>query len=449
VRSTLSWRGARHIRSCLLLVLCSLGAARSSRAEQVIVQKGNVEIYTDGRGSGFVSYVNADGLPRSTSTRTVLTDGFALRGDEENEINADGTYPQGHIEGVRVRSGFVGNVLGFGARMKADEHTFTAYIQIWAWIESELHRKGELQFADVRQGYAKVEGFWGSALAGRTRCLFSRGATDIDADYAHRWGVGFTGNVDSRGPSLGQIGFGVLGSGFCAGVIYATPVLAGFQLSAGLFDPLQLAGSWTRTKLLRPEGELTFQLPFGKLGKVGAFVNGTTQQVYKRDAHASTNAWGFGAGARLELGPMRLGGAMHYGVGLGMRYALEPGDATVGSGDRLRTFDGYYGQLMAVLDPIPVDIFAGAGISRAYRLERQGNFAADGEPRSPEDMAPPSVPRSEMGINAGVVWHIKPWLHFDVDAFRAHFRWYGITTETRPGDEQIAYIVNSGMTIAW
>jgi hypothetical protein len=29
---------------------------------------------------------------------------------------------------------------------------------------------------------------------GRTRCLFSRGATDINADYAHRYGVGFINN---------------------------------------------------------------------------------------------------------------------------------------------------------------------------------------------------------------------------------------------------------------
>jgi hypothetical protein len=446
VRKALSWR--RALLACSLLIPCLLVGARSARAEQVLVKNGDVEVYTDGRAGGFVSYVNADGLPRSTPTRTLRTDGFALRGDEENRVNPDGTYPQGKIEGWRIRSGFVGNVLGFGARTKAGDHTFTAYLQLWAWIESELHRKGEPNFIDARQGYAKVEGFWGSVLAGRTRCLFSRGATDINAAYAHRFGVGFPGNIDSRGPSLGMIGFGVLGSGFCPGVVYATPVLAGFQLSVGAFDPLQLAGTWTRTKLLRPEAELTFELPFGKLGKVGAFVNGTTQQVYKRDAHGSTNARGFGAGARLELGPARLGGAMHYGKGLGMRYALEPGDATVGPRDKLRMFDGYYGQAMVVLDPIPIDVFAGAGISRAHKRPEDGLPIADGVPPDP-DSPPESVPKSEMGINAGVVWHIKPWLHFDIDGFRADFRWYGVSTETRPGDRQVAYILNSGMTVTW
>jgi hypothetical protein len=435
------------VHAVAALVTCLFGGMGTAHAEQVLVKKGDTEVYTDGRAGGFVSYVNADGLPRSTPTRTVMTDGFALRGDEENHVNPDGTYPQGHIEGTRVRSGFIGNVLGFGARTQAGGQTFTAYIQIWAWIESELHRKNELQFADVRQGYAKVEGSWGSALVGRTRCLFSRGATDIDANYAHRYGAGFTGNVNSRGPTLGQIGFGVLGSGFCAGAIYATPVLAGLQLTLGAFDPLQLAGRWTRTKHVRPEGELTFELPLGKLGKVGAFANGTVQQVYKRDEQASTRAWGVGAGGRIELGPARLGFATHYGVGLGMRYALEPGDATVGSGDRLRTFDGYYGQAMAVLDPVPVDVFAGAGISRAYKLEAEGDAVADGAPL-PDGSPPQSVPRSEMGINAGVVWHVTPLLHLDVDYFRADFRWYATTLDAR-GESQVAHIVNSGMTINW
>ena len=45
--------------------------------------------------------------------------------------------------------------------------------------------------------------------------------------YAHRWGVGWPGNLDNKGPTLGQLGFGVLGVGFSSGVIYGTPVFAG------------------------------------------------------------------------------------------------------------------------------------------------------------------------------------------------------------------------------
>jgi hypothetical protein len=47
-----------------------------------------------------------------------------------------------------------------------------------------------------------------------------------------------------------------------------------------------------------------------------------------------------------------------------------------------------------------------------------------------------------MGNNAGVVFHVKPWLHFDLDFFRADFKW-------NLGEEQVVYIANTGMTMTW
>src|SRR5438445_752311 len=88
---------------------------------------------------------------------------------------------------------------------------------------------GRFTPTDARQGYAKVEGPWGALTVGRMRTLFSRGATDIDVMYAHRWGVGWPGKLDNNGPSTGMLGFGVLGSGFSSGVIYGTPKQHGLQ----------------------------------------------------------------------------------------------------------------------------------------------------------------------------------------------------------------------------
>ena len=121
-------------------------------------------------------------------------------------------------------------------------------------------------------------------MAGRMRALFSRGATDINVLYAHRWGVGWPGKLDNNGPGLGMLGFGVLGSGFSAAIMYATPVLGGLQLTVGLLDPVQLQGSgaWTRTKYPRPEAELVFEHGFGNgFGKIVLFANGAYQKVYK------------------------------------------------------------------------------------------------------------------------------------------------------------------------
>ena len=142
--------------------------------------------------------------------------------------------------------------------------------------------KANPNLPDVRQGYAKLEGPWGSFIAGAST-LTSRGATDIDVLYAHRWGVGFPGAIDNKGPTQGMVGFGVLGSGFSAAMIYATPSLAGFQLNVGAFDPASSGGpGWNGTKYARPEAELTFEQKFGD-GRQGSslFGNGAYQKVYK------------------------------------------------------------------------------------------------------------------------------------------------------------------------
>src|SRR5262249_45345600 len=153
----------------------------------------------------------------------------------------------------------------------------TAYTQIWMFVENNGRQKNLPNYPDFRQGYLKLEGPWGSLSAGRMRALFSRGATDIDTMYAHRWGVGFPGKIDNNGPTVGQRGFGVLGSGFSSAVMYATPAFNGVQLTVGLFDPVQLQGSgaWTRTKYPRPEAELTFEQTFmNGWGKAFLFGNG-------------------------------------------------------------------------------------------------------------------------------------------------------------------------------
>jgi hypothetical protein len=348
---------------------------------------------------------------------------------------------QGTIERWRVRSGFIGNTLGIGLRGQVDEHTKIAgYIQIWAFIESESQRKNRPNPADLRQGYLKIEGPWGSVLGGRTRTLFSRGATDINVLYAHRYGVGYPGNVDSNGPTLGHIGFGVLGSGFAAGFIYATPPAAGLQLSLGVFDPIALQGAWTRTKLPRGETELTFEQPIGDSGKVVLFGNAAYQKLYKQDSSEDTEAWGFGYGARVELGPVHLGVAGHKGTGLGLNYALEASDATLDYAGNLRKFDGYYVQSQFVLGE--VDLSAGWGITRVFLGPLDSNLDMNGN-------IPHSVVKSQMGISGGIVYHMKPWLHLDLDYFRADFRWFGDPDRNLPGEKQAVNIFNGGMTFTW
>ena len=442
----------------LLSLLAAFAVPRSALAEKVIASGDNWQVYTDGRVAGFLSWVYGDGFPQPTIQSvapdgTITYDHSAKGGgwsvtSEKQNIDYPNVPPgtittQGTVNMMRIRSGFLANQLGLGVRSQITPWTtVTGYVQIWAFIESESRQKSNPNPADVRQGYAKLEGPWGSFLAGRTRTLFSRGATDIDVLYAHRWGVGFPAAVDSKGPTLGMVGFGVLGSGFAAGLIYGTPVFHGLQLNVGIFDPIQLGGSGMfRTKYARPEAELTFERKFGNTGKVVLFANGAYQKIYRDGYCASTaadplpcnyTAAGFGYGGRFELGPVHLGVAGHYGQGLGLNYALEYSDASLDSQGNVRRIDGYYVQSQFVLGKF--DLFAGWGIARVFLT----NF--DSQPRPPTDAV--SVIKYQMGINAGVVYNVTPSVHIDLEYFRAEAKWW-------LGEKQVLHSGATGLTFNW
>ena len=212
--------GTPAVRLFLLSFLFFLFVSASpgvASAEKIIAKGDDWQVFTDGRVGGFVSYVHGDGFP-------VTTEGTSPTGDQVDIqkplgggwVAADSrgkTQGQGTIDSMRVRSGFIGNTLGIGVRGQVTPYTMvTGYIQFWADIESLSRQKSQPNVVDARQGYAKLEGWWGSFLAGRTRTLFSRGATDIDVLYGQRWGIGFPGNIDSNGFGSGHVGFGVMGS---------------------------------------------------------------------------------------------------------------------------------------------------------------------------------------------------------------------------------------------
>jgi hypothetical protein len=466
-----------YLLSCSFTLVASV-FPRSAAAEKVLAKGDNWEVYTDGRVGAFASWVYGQGLPRNTYG--VAPDGSLIQlwdvkgggfttlteqGLQDSPIAGQTLPNRGTINVMRLRSGFIGNTLGLGVRGQVTPWTtVSGYFQIWAYVESEGRQKNRPNPADVRQGYAKLEGLWGSLIAGRTRALFSRGATDIDTMYAHRWGVGWPGGIDSNGPTQGQIGFGVLGSGFSAGLIYGTPVLKGLQLNIGVFDPIQIQNAgWNRTKYARPEAELTFERRFGNTGKVVLFANGAYQKVYKdgycppptaaNPLPCDETAGGVGYGGRFELGPVHLGVAGHYGKGLGLNYALEASDASGDLAGNLRWNDGYYAQSQVVLGKF--DLFAGWGIARVNLTDFDKQKVHD--PRLPSDpnwtpeqiaadaangIISHSVIKYQMGINAGIVYNVTPNLHVDLDYFRAKAAWF-------LGETQVVHVVNSGMIFNW
>jgi predicted porin len=420
----------------LFSLLTTLGVPRTVQAEKVIAKGDDWQVYTDGRVAGFASWVYGDPAPAATRvingvSETINGGGWAIPTDTHTDDSP------GKVNMMRLRSGFLGNQLGVGVRGQVTPWTtVTGYIQIWAYIESDDRNKSNPNYPDVRQGYARLEGPWGALTVGRQRTLTSRGATDIDVLYAHRWGVGFPNQVDRKGPTQGMVGFGVLGSGFAGGLIYGTPTVAGLQLNVGIFDPAAVVGpGWIGTKWARPEAELTFTRTFGETGKLVLFVDGAYQKVYKpgmcvpaADNLCEETVVGAGYGGRFELGPARLGIAGFYGKGLGLSYALENTYAAADANTNLRWSDGYYAQAMIVAGK--VDFFGGWGIARLFLTELDKSTPAL------------SVLKYQMGINAGVVYNVTPNVHVDLEYFRAAAAWW-------LGESQILHSTAAGLTFNW
>jgi hypothetical protein len=413
---------------------------------------GSLEFFTSGRLGGFVEVIKGDSLPQAYGpdpnnpgqvirVHPVGSDnGITYPGDPA--VQPDGSILPGPLLASRVRSGFLPNILGFGVHYRlSDRTTLTGYASIWATAETDSERTFFYNYPDEREGYVRADGRFGSLLVGRSLSLFSRGSTEIDFLYGHGFGVGSPAGFETHGPSGGHIGYGVIASVFAAGVVYATPSLAGIQLTAGYYDPATFVGLyWVRTKLGRPEAELTYDLPpVSQFLRLHLFVDGTFQKLYASDGPRSANVYGIAAGGRVEVGRFHLGAAGFYGPGLGVNYALNGSDAVVDQyhTQQLRKFDGLYVQGQVVLRQF--DFNAGWGITRVHEL------AADIDPMyyDPNTGQPAaSILKSRMGISGAIVYHMSPRLHFDIDYFRADIRWW-------LGEQQVVHTFNAGTTLTW
>lgn len=428
-----------------LSLISILSLAGRARAEITLAKAGDGwEFYTTGRVGAFLQVLKGDGIPQAydaagSPIHPVGNGGVA--GLSDPIIRPDGTSQQGPLLSFRVRSGFLGNILAAGVRRKLSERTtLTGHISIWGTTETDSRRTFVRNFPDEREGYMKIEGPAGSLLLGRALSLFSRGATETNFLYAHGFGVGNPAGFDTLGPSAGHIGYGVLGSVFVAGIAYATPKVAGFQLTVGYYDPAAFVGLyWTRTKFGRPEAEATYDLAIGEIARIHLFVNGAWQKLYATDVPRSTDVYGGGAGGRFEVGPVRLGVAGHYGQGLGVYYALDGSDAVVNQfvNQQLRKFDGLYIQSKLVLGN--VDVSAGWGITRVYQLP------VDIDPmyNDPNTMQPQrSFLKSQMGVSGVVVYHVTDSIHLAADYFRSEVKWW-------LGESQLVHSFNLGSTLTW
>jgi len=358
------------------------------------------DITLDGRMSAFVSFSQGDPQPPTTA----LWQGYQDKPDSSN-----------HIVATRIRSGFVSNVLGWTMHKEVRKDTsITGRFAIWGNV-SQQRDKTITPDVDLREVYLKIEGPWGAVLAGRNIGVFGRGGINLDYDIEHGYGLGspcmIVNRVPGHGPiaACGHVGFGILFPAFNAQLTYNTPKFAGFQLTAGLFDPAAVSErGYERTPLPRVEGELSFQAP----KYFHAEVSGSWQRIGQNDQlNLNVDAYGVAYSAGLNLGPVQLGGAGFFGQGLGIWAAMEDYPVFSDQNFILRHQKGFLG--MAALNFGQTKIAGGFGETLISRTVNDPNMPFTQQ----------NFPRSQMGISAGIYQGVLENVVLALDYFRASHTW--------------------------
>lgn len=475
-------------------LLACLFSARSASAEVTLLEKDGWTFYANGRVGAFVSMAFGDDLPEPTPplpgpdpTMPSPNPSHQIGGNSGNGVFGWASDYQRNEDGstfaTRVRSGTVSNVLGFGLRRAINEGTsINGYIAIWTPIESTARDKWRQVEADVREGYFEVESNFGTVTGGRFRPLFGRTSYEIDQLYAHGYGVGLPCN-DAQGPTCGQVGLGAIDPGFAAGFLYSTPSFGGVKVHAGVFDPVRfysspgLAGGvpYEKVPFLRPEGAITFDTALGSTGKLKLGVEGSFQPVSSisdedTDGNPATPAvpvetsssiYGVSGGARLEMGPARIGAAGFWGRGTGLYDTFDPSDVSGGPALRpgtnaldptkaeIRTFTGFHVQVAGVFGKVEVGV--GGGIAMVGRIASDNlNFNL-------------SAPKQQTGLGGHVNYHVTDAVVLGLDYMRMMARWQGAPaaatdpatsmTVTTGGvltpEQQDVNFVNAGVTFHW
>ncbi len=172
---------------------------------------------------------------------------------------------------------------------------------------------------DFRQVYLTIGGGFGTVKMGRDIGLFASEAILNDISLL---AVGPTGgNVAPANTSLGRIGSGYIYTDFQPQITYSTPNFAGFQASAGVFQPLQSLTAPPQTGTSPGfQGKLTYDRSFGDVG-LRLWTSGVTQRHSTIGAGTgglvSYTGQGLDVGGKLTVGPFTAVANWYTGKGLG------------------------------------------------------------------------------------------------------------------------------------
>lgn len=421
-----------------------IAAQREAAAEILITEHDDWKLSLDGRLNGFINYSQGDKTPAGVAEWTA---GLF----EPTDPNS------GKIAVIRVRSGFVQNVLGFNLS-KEVKPGYKIGGRFALWVGASNERKpilGQQAAVEAREVYLQVDAPWGTLQAGRTLGLFGRGGILMDAEIVHANGLGNPCSTRSiLGGACGFAGHGVLFPAFNAGILYSTPSLGGLQITGALFDPsVNSEKSYEITPYPRLEAQVAFQ--YRKIFKVFAeamwqrlinsspITDPTTGEpvldTNGKPKNQIADASGVSAGASLSVGPLQLGGSVYQGKGLTLIVPIFNTPILTDENKILRPGYGFVG--LASLTFGSTKIAGGAGLSHLNLTK--------------SEMAPYSQlvpPKQQVGISIGLYQTFFKQLTWAVEYFRGQYTWYdyqqGVGTPVVSPKQNVNFF-NTGLTLVF
>lgn len=461
----------RILRALVLgagLLSASLLSSAPAQAEIFLLKKEKAddwEVSTNGRVDAYLNWIGGETIntgnlgnkvnpndPASIDRYILVGPQIPIRGNPTPSGAIGSTVDDRDVSTFRIRGGFASTILAFNIyKQILPDLKLSVKLALWAGIQNNLNNNvrqfNDAASIDFREQYMDLSGSWGSVWGGRRIGLYNRGGMKMNWFLIHQHGVGHPCDVDaSASATCGHTGVGSMFPARHAQLGYATPEIAGFQLSVAALDPAMIDNFWNRTTLPRFEGELTWRQVFADRpivkDEVNVWANGMTQVIGRITesppnpanldpgipADATRSVWGVGGGAWGRIVGFGVGATGWYGKGLGTAWAL--GNTAIDSIGTLRT---HYGYLAAAN-------YRGGPFEAAVSYGSTNVKETDWD-KAASNPIKISVIKEVSGVGGKIAYHLTP-IVFSIDGMLLKYTWHR-------GETQSATVVSGGMLAEW
>ncbi|HEY2900847.1 MAG TPA: porin [Polyangia bacterium] len=325
-------------------------SAGQARADLTIYDKDGWSFYTSGLVAAHYQLITGAADPQFKNS-------LSAAGGQILDERSTSDVRNNTITLSDIRSGFIGTQIGFGVNRQINERVrVTSFLSISMNGVNSNRGQNYLKDVDYREGWAAVEGPYGTFKFGRMFGLFASSSGEVML-MAFRYGVGHPCAINNAGISCGSSGAGPLYAGFDAAFRYTSPRLAGLQFQVAVTDP-DVGVGLQMSPYPRVDTELNFDQTFGP-----ARVRLYGQSMWDRIETSSMamggmpgtlivhDVWGAMGTGIVNVGGFGLGGGGWTGKGIGERVPMEASDPAnplafdKSANKELRLFRGFFGNV--------------------------------------------------------------------------------------------------------